>query len=188
MTQERLGLEEDARFRAPQPDRIVDTDPRWAQLMSDRQSRLESNADSEWLTSYPQTHLIQNVKGFQIRNHLEANVKDFTIELTDFLGYPLEKKVRVSSLPGNRVHPTLKDKSGNPVLRVHQGVDFAASAGNKVLAATDGTVHIHGLPNSSGYGNYAVIDNGDGIQTLYAHLIDSQRAFRTVTRFLGASS
>ncbi len=51
------------------------------------------------------------------------------------------------------------------------GVDFAAPAGTPVYAAASGTVILSRVGGwNGGYGNYIVIDHGDGTQTLYAHL------------------
>jgi murein DD-endopeptidase MepM/ murein hydrolase activator NlpD len=55
--------------------------------------------------------------------------------------------------------------------RPHQGIDFAGSLGDPVLASQDGWVLIannHSL--NSKYGNTILIDHGHGFQTLYAHL------------------
>lgn len=50
---------------------------------------------------------------------------------------------------------------------IHRGVDFAAPAGTAISAARAGTVIIAAY--SSSYGNYVMIDHGDGYFTLYAH-------------------
>ena len=51
------------------------------------------------------------------------------------------------------------------------GIDFAAPSGSAVLAASGGTVIVSRMGGwNGGYGNYIVIDHGDGTQTLYAHL------------------
>jgi len=63
---------------------------------------------------------------------------------------------------GMRRHPVFGD------IRMHSGVDFAASHGTSVSAADSGTVIISGY--NSSYGNYVVIDHGNGMTTLYAHL------------------
>jgi murein DD-endopeptidase MepM/ murein hydrolase activator NlpD len=60
----------------------------------------------------------------------------------------------------------------------HDGVDIAAPVGRPVRAALDGTVIFAGADGSGpicnggyrGYGLGVVIDNGQGWQTLYAHL------------------
>lgn len=51
--------------------------------------------------------------------------------------------------------------------RNHKGMDIVAKAGTPVYAAAAGTVSYAGY--SSGYGNYIIIDHGNGLTTLYAH-------------------
>ena len=52
----------------------------------------------------------------------------------------------------------------------HTGMDIAASAGSAVYAADSGTVvTATSYGWNYGYGNYVVIDHGNGVQTLYAH-------------------
>lgn len=62
---------------------------------------------------------------------------------------------------GYRVHPILDE------VRFHYGTDIAANAGEDVLAFAAGVVGLAG--ESADYGNYIVIDHGDGWTTLYAH-------------------
>lgn len=53
--------------------------------------------------------------------------------------------------------------------RTHHGLDIDAPEGTPVRAAADGTVvNLH--PGQSGYGWFLVIDHGNGLKTLYAHL------------------
>lgn len=49
----------------------------------------------------------------------------------------------------------------------HEGADIAAGCGHPVSAATAGTVISVGWYGS--YGNWVLIDHGDGVQTGYAH-------------------
>ena len=52
----------------------------------------------------------------------------------------------------------------------HTGMDIAAGAGTAVYAADSGTVvTATNYGWNYGYGNYVVIDHGNGVQTLYAH-------------------
>lgn len=53
----------------------------------------------------------------------------------------------------------------------HQGIDINANEGDAVMAADGGTVAAAGY--NSGYGNYVLIDHGNGVTTLYAHLSTS---------------
>ncbi len=69
--------------------------------------------------------------------------------------------MRVTSSFGNRVHPIYGET------RFHAGIDMGASTGTSVLSSADGTVVFAG--NSSGYGNYTVIDHGGQLATAYAH-------------------
>ena len=62
----------------------------------------------------------------------------------------------------------------------HTGVDFAIAGGTPVLAVKSGTVvKSTALRNSSGgyrsYGEYIIIDHGDGTMTLYAHGMPGSR-------------
>ncbi len=50
----------------------------------------------------------------------------------------------------------------------HTGVDLANNTGTPIYAAEDGVVIRAGW-NNGGYGNYIIIDHGQGLQTLYAH-------------------
>jgi len=69
---------------------------------------------------------------------------------------------RLSSGFGWRRHPVFGGR------RHHNGIDIAAPHGANVVAADRGTVIISAY--SSGYGNYIVINHGNGMTTLYAHL------------------
>jgi len=50
----------------------------------------------------------------------------------------------------------------------HQGVDFRAPRGTKVVATADGVVSFAG--RTGDYGRMVVIDHGNGWETRYAHL------------------
>ena len=72
----------------------------------------------------------------------------------------------ITSVQGNRVHP-ITGQYGT-----HGGTDIGASYGSAIYAAGSGTV-VTAYKNSAyngGYGNYAMINHGNGIQTLYAHM------------------
>ena len=72
----------------------------------------------------------------------------------------------ITSVQGNRVHP-ITGQHGT-----HGGTDIGASYGSAIYAAGSGTV-VTAYNNSAyngGYGNYAMINHGNGIQTLYAHM------------------
>lgn len=51
----------------------------------------------------------------------------------------------------------------------HPGVDLATKFGTPIKPVMAGTVEMAGY-SPFGYGNEIVLDNGDGVETLYAHL------------------
>jgi hypothetical protein len=53
---------------------------------------------------------------------------------------------------------------------VHSGVDIGVVVGTAVYAARQGTIAYAGYNRGSGYGNFVVIDHGNGIYSAYAHL------------------
>lgn len=52
--------------------------------------------------------------------------------------------------------------------RGHKGMDIVAKGGTPIYAASSGKVVFASMDNS-GYGNYIIIDHGNGLKTLYAH-------------------
>ena len=52
--------------------------------------------------------------------------------------------------------------------RFHAGIDIGASMGSSILAADGGNVIVSAY--DGGYGNYVMINHGDGRVTLYAHM------------------
>jgi murein DD-endopeptidase MepM/ murein hydrolase activator NlpD len=52
--------------------------------------------------------------------------------------------------------------------RMHKGIDINLRKGDLIKAVADGTVRFAG--KCGGWGNVVVIDHGQGIETLYAHL------------------
>ncbi len=72
------------------------------------------------------------------------------------------KYIRVTSPYGMRMHPI------HHVWMMHTGIDLAAPKGRPVWATRAGVVVTAAW--SDAYGNYVVIDHGDGFQSLYAHM------------------
>ena len=66
-------------------------------------------------------------------------------------------------LPGGRVSQGIHG---------YNGIDISAPAGTPIYAAAAGTIVVAkgGGAYNGGYGNYIVIDHGNGTQTLYAHM------------------
>ncbi|MGM9551873.1 MAG: peptidoglycan DD-metalloendopeptidase family protein [Clostridia bacterium] len=63
---------------------------------------------------------------------------------------------------------TFTSKFGKRWGRNHNGIDIAASIGTAVYAPAAGVVTFSSTKN--GYGNYIIIDHGNGFETTYAHL------------------
>ncbi|MBR6653907.1 MAG: peptidoglycan DD-metalloendopeptidase family protein [Oscillospiraceae bacterium] len=76
--------------------------------------------------------------------------------------WPSASSVYVTSRFGNRLHPVYG------YYRMHYGIDIGASYGTDIYAADGG--YVTTSTYSSGYGNYVMIDHGDGRYTLYAHM------------------
>lgn len=62
---------------------------------------------------------------------------------------------------GYRIHPI------TGVHKLHGGIDFGGNG--PIVAAQSGTVEIAGY--DSGWGNYVKINHGNGLETLYAHMV-----------------
>lgn len=75
---------------------------------------------------------------------------------------PISAKFRWSSPYGYRIDPIAGVKS------FHTGTDMACPTGTPILAAMSGRVTTTGINRV--YGNYVIIDHGNGYQTLYAHM------------------
>lgn len=79
-----------------------------------------------------------------------------------FDGQPIESFTRISSPYGIRLHPVLK------TIKMHTGIDYAAPAGTKILAPSDGVVSFSGW--KGGYGNTIMLTHENGMETLYGHM------------------
>lgn len=79
-----------------------------------------------------------------------------------FLRMPIEFARLSSRFNPNRRHPVLG------TVRAHRGVDYAAATGTPIMAAGDGRISF--LGTQRGYGRTIILDHGNGITTLYAHM------------------
>ena len=98
------------------------------------------------------------------QKQLEEERKQNNIVISSETGYlwPLPGYYRLSSQFGYRIHPI------TGVAHSHTGIDIPASGGTPILAAKSGQVVTSAYHYS--YGNYVVIDHGNGNSTLYAHM------------------
>ena len=81
------------------------------------------------------------------------------------LAWPVPDCYNVSSEYGTRTHPITGE-----VNRMHTGMDIDGYGhdGGDIVSCADGVVSEVGY--NSGYGNYIIVDHGNGMQTLYAHM------------------
>ena len=86
-------------------------------------------------------------------------------KITSEKGYkwPLTDYTNLSSLYAGRIDPFTGKKA------THSGIDVPAPKGVKILSAKSGVV-LTSAYNKGGYGNYVVVDHGNGNTTLYAHM------------------
>ena len=70
----------------------------------------------------------------------------------------------ITSRQGPRIHPITGQYSN------HGGTDIGASYGSAIYAADSGKVVQSSDGWNGGWGNYVMIDHGNGMQTLYAHM------------------
>ena len=78
------------------------------------------------------------------------------------LAWPCPGYESVGSRFGMRYHPILH------YTRMHSGIDVSAPSGAALVAAGSGRVQSAG--SRGGYGNCVIIDHGDGLATVYAHM------------------
>lgn len=96
--------------------------------------------------------------------HATKNMKDnVEVEKIDGLWLNPVKTAKVSS--------SFKAKERFRKSKPHLGIDLAAAQGDEIVAASSGVVII--ADNSTlhkNYGNVVIIDHGEGVVTLYAHM------------------
>ena len=77
------------------------------------------------------------------------------------LGWPCPSSSRITSPYGYRILFGVRD--------FHTGIDIGATTGSNIVAAESGTVILANYGWNGGYGNYIIINHGNGITTRYAH-------------------
>ena len=91
-----------------------------------------------------------------------------------FLRSPVDFRRISSTFQRERFHPVLGER------RPHRGVDYAAATGTPIKAAGDGRVIFRGT--QGGYGNTIILQHGNNITTLYAHMSRFQKGVSNGTR------
>ncbi|MCG6118102.1 MAG: peptidoglycan DD-metalloendopeptidase family protein [Aquimonas sp.] len=96
---------------------------------------------------------------------------DGKTEYFDAEGRPMQKSFLRTPVDFARISSRFTASRKHPVLgtmRAHRGVDYAAPTGTPIRAAGNGRIRFAGW--QGGYGRTVIIDHGQGITTLYAHL------------------
>jgi murein DD-endopeptidase MepM/ murein hydrolase activator NlpD len=133
-------------------------------------AKVESMSNDELVRSVGQA--IVNLK-----NRIAAQKASYT-EITNFVNnkerllaatpaiQPVSNKDlnHIASGFGYRIDPIYK------TVKMHAGLDFAASQGTPIYATANGVVKTAGN-TGNGYGNHVVIDHGYGYETLYGHMV-----------------
>ena len=98
------------------------------------------------------------------QKELEAQRQQNNVVINTGSGYtwPLPGYYKLTSAFGYRIHPITQRPHS------HTGIDIPAPGGTSILAARGGQVVTSAYHSS--YGNYVVIDHGNGNSTLYAHM------------------
>ena len=87
---------------------------------------------------------------------------DGTNKRRTFLRHPVDVVRITSKFDPARLHPVLHQ------IRAHRGVDYGAPHGSPIRATADGVVRFAGARST--YGNTVILQHGEAIKTLYAHL------------------
>ncbi len=107
-------------------------------------------------------------KTFQVFRYTFADGKT---EYYDGEGRPMKKSFLRMPIDFARLSSRFSSARRHPVLgtvRAHRGVDYAAPTGTQIKAAGDGRITFAGWRN--GYGRTVILDHGNGVTTLYAHM------------------
>jgi len=136
----------------------------------DRFRDLKGYVNSDLIISYRSK--IEEIKNLATVQHesfksIAERSADWKREMDHFPGIsPVSVKFRLGDgYKFREIHPVL----GTP--RMHYGQDFSVPYGTEVYATGDG-IAIESGWNSGGFGNYIVIDHGNGLRSTYGHLSD----------------
>ena len=156
--EEQAARDQQAAKQAEQQAKVAEAQKLLDQINADvaevnRQLDAESEAASEI-----QAEIAQKQK--QLEEQRRQN--NITIDSETSYLWPLPGYYRLSSLFGYRIHPITGEAHS------HTGIDIPAPGNTPILACKSGQVVTSAYHYS--YGNYVVIDHGNGNSTLYAHM------------------
>lgn len=163
--EQQAAKEKQVTARKELESREAEVDKLIAQINKEKKQVEHSVKELEALAKKMDEEIARKQK--ELAAQLAAQGKTITSES----GYkwPLPAYTNLSSLFAGRKDPF----TGKPA--THSGIDVPAPKGVKILSAKSGVV-LTSAYNSGGYGNYVVVDHGNGNTTLYAHM--SSRAVK----------
>ena len=109
---------------------------------------------------------------------MEAEMAEMDAEITKLIqAFEAQKTVGTGyyiwPLPGYSAGSRTFGRQFHPidhVWKTHSGQDIGAPSGTRIIAADGGTVSVASYGWNGGYGNYVIINHGNGRATLYAHM------------------
>jgi murein DD-endopeptidase MepM/ murein hydrolase activator NlpD len=120
-------------------------------------TRVRNSTDALLRQSDLQRHsLLQVLESFEQRQDHWAHIPSIR---------PVDEG-RITSGFGRRLDPFTRRRA------FHRGLDYAARRGTPIVATADGTVTF--AKKNGNFGMTVKIDHGNGIQTLYAHVLDTK--------------
>ena len=118
--------------------------------------------------------LSQNLTSLSIKDPVSQVIeRGMRAESISMGGYTVTQTSGYFCWPVVRLH-TVTSPFGWRSLGNHKGIDIsgANASGSLVVAGASGVVTEAGW-STGGYGNYVMIDHGNGVETLYAHMLDN---------------
>jgi len=158
-TQQQAAKDKQVAARKELESREAEVDKLIAQINKQKNQVEHSVKELEALAKQMDAEIARKQK--ELAAQLAAEGKKITSES----GYkwPLTDYTNLSSLYAGRIDPFTGKKA------THTGIDVPAPKGTKILSAKSGVV-LTSAYNKGGYGNYVVVDHGNGNTTLYAHM------------------
>ena len=156
------ALAETDRLRQALADELADLQTTLASQITARTEllrRLASWRANEDQLEKDEAELTQVIQKRQLEL---LKVTDATTAAASLKGFITPAKGVFGSGFGLRLHPIFRE------VRPHNGLDITAKLGDAVWAAKEGRVLYSGT--MTGYGNVIILDHGNGVSTLYAHL------------------
>ena len=157
--EKRTELEED---KAELEKQIAEAEALVAELEEDIEAYTAEYAANEAAEQALQAEIDEMTEQFNKQQELlQQQGQTVTTGSGSFMN-PLSGSRYITSAFGWRIHPIFQTN------KYHAGIDIAANSGEPIYATDSGTVQ--SALYSSSYGNYVVINHGNGYTTLYAHM------------------